>query len=139
MLMIPESKPLEDEALNEAKAELEEILSRFGWKWAVLASTAGELFEKRNPPSINVINNLRMSRTQIESGCYSVCDIANELRKIEIELFSKLMIFGSHSTDQFLDLLSKAISGKITENDLDITAAKPILPDCLTIPCVCRN
>jgi len=137
--MIPTSKPLENEVLNEARTELEEILSRFGWKWAVLASTAGELYEKRSPPSISVINHLRMSRTQIESGCYSVCDIASELRKIEIELFSKLTSFGSHSTDHFLDLLGKAISGKITENDLDITAAKPILPDCLTIPCVCRN
>ena len=139
MIMIPASKPLEDETLNEAKTELGEILSRFGWKWAVLASTAGELYTKRNPPSISVINHLRITRTQIESGCYSVCDIANELRKIEIEMFSKLMTFGPHSTDQFLELLGKAISGKITENDIDITAAKPILPDCLTIPCVCRN
>ncbi len=139
MLMLTTSKSIKDEALNEAKTELGEILSRFGWKWAVLASTAGKLYEKQNPPSINVINHLRISRTQIESGCYSVCDIANELRKIEIELFSKLMNYGPHSTDQFLDLLGKAISGKITENDLDITAAKPILPDCLTLPCVCRN
>ncbi|MHA2303924.1 MAG: hypothetical protein ACXACU_00940 [Candidatus Hodarchaeales archaeon] len=137
--MVTILKSHEDETLNEAKAELEETLSKFGWKWAVLASTAGKLYEKRNPPSKDVINHLRMSRTQIESGCYSVCDIANELREIEKELFSKLMNFGSHSTDQFLELLGKAISGKITKNDLDITAAKPILPDCLTIPCVCRE
>ena len=137
--MVTLTKTLEDEGLNEAKAELEEILSRFGWKWAVLVSTAGKLYEKGNSPSVSVINHLRITRTQIESGCYSVCDIANELREIEIELFSKLMNFGPHSTDQFLDLLGKAISGKITENDLDITAAKPILPDCLTIPCVCRT
>ncbi len=137
--MITTIKSIKDEELNEAKTELGETLSKFGWKWAVLASTAGKLYEKRNPPSVSVINDLRISRTQIESGCYSVCDIANELRKIEIELFSMLMPFGPHTTDQFLDLIGKAISGKITENDLNINAAKPILPDCLTIPCVCRN
>ncbi|MFX0087492.1 MAG: hypothetical protein ACFFAU_17715 [Candidatus Hodarchaeota archaeon] len=130
---------INQDEFNKTKDELEAMLSNFGWKWAVLASTAGDLYGKNGLSSTNVINQLRMTRTQIESGCYSVCDIANELRKIEIELFSHLIKYGTETTDQFLELLAKALSGKLTSNDIDITAATPILPDCLTLPCVCRE
>jgi hypothetical protein len=130
---------IERDEFNKTKDELEAMLSKYGWKWAVLASTAGDLYGKNGLPSTNVITQLRMTRTQIESGCYSICDIANELRKIEIELFAQLMKYGTHTTDQFLELLARAISGKLTVNDIDISAASPILPDCLTLPCVCRE
>lgn len=125
--------------MNKAKTDLEEILSRFGWKWAVLASTIGDVHQKGAPISTDLITQLRMTRTQIESGCYSVCDIANELRKIEMPLFSELLKFGPQETDKFLELLSKAIGGKISKNDLNINDAAPILANCLTLPCVCRE
>ncbi|UCE14661.1 MAG: hypothetical protein JSV04_05625 [Candidatus Heimdallarchaeota archaeon] len=125
--------------LNQTKADLEAILSRFGWKWAVLASTMGKIYRQGEPVSTDLINQIRMTRTQIESGCYSVCDIANELRKIETSLFSQLLKYGPQETDKFLELLGRAIGGKISEAELDITGAAPILPDCLTLPCVCRE
>ncbi|MHA2245838.1 MAG: hypothetical protein ACXADY_12810 [Candidatus Hodarchaeales archaeon] len=128
-----------EEKLNRTKADLEDMLSRFGWKWAVLASTMGKVYQKGEPVSTDLVNQIRMTRTQIESGCYSVCDIANELRKIEASLFSNLMKFGPQETDNFLELLSKAIGGKIREEDIDISGAEPILPDCLTLPCVCQE
>ncbi|MHA2112398.1 MAG: DUF2096 family protein [Candidatus Hodarchaeales archaeon] len=126
-----------EDVQNKARDELEEILTRFGWKWAVLVSTTGELYKKGESIPNDLVKDLRMTRTLIESGCYSTCDIASDLRKVEINLFSMLMEYGPHKTDKFLDLLGKAISGKLTEDELDITAAAPILPDCITLPCVC--
>lgn len=128
-----------EKGINETKADLEEMLSRFGWKWAVLASTMGKIYRQGEPVSTNLVNQIRMTRTQIESGCYSICDIANELRKIEMSLFDNLLKFGPQETDNFLELLSKAIGGKISKEDLDISGAEPLLPDCLTLPCVCRE
>ncbi len=128
-----------EEGIDRTKAELEEMLSRFGWKWAVLASTVGKVHQQSEPVSTDLVNQIRMSRTQIESGCYSVCEIANELRKIETSLFNSLLKFGPQETDNFLELLSKAIGGKISKEDIDISGAEPLLPDCLTLPCVCRE
>lgn len=125
------------EELNHIKDELEVLFSRFGWKWAVLASTTGKIYQMEKKIPNDILNQLRMARTQIESGCYSACDIANALRKIEIELFSQLMKYGPQTTDEFLNLLGRAASGDISENEIDITAASPILPDCLSLPCVC--
>ncbi|MFX1423702.1 MAG: hypothetical protein ACFFB2_15435 [Promethearchaeota archaeon] len=130
---------LGNKEIDKTKAELEEMLSRFGWKWAVLASTIGKIYQKGDSVPKNMINHLRMTRTQIESGCYSVCDIANELRKIETYLFSKLLKFGPQETDNFLELIGKAVGGQISRNDIDINGAEPILADCLTLPCVCRG
>ena len=103
---------------TKIKAELEEMLSKVGWKWAVLTSTMGKLYQEGESVPTNLINQIRMTRTQIESGCYSVCDITNELREIEKYLFSKLLKFGPKATDHFLGLLGKAISGKISNKDL---------------------
>ncbi|MFX0124650.1 MAG: hypothetical protein ACFFAE_13540 [Candidatus Hodarchaeota archaeon] len=130
---------LEDEQVNKTKAELEEMLSRFGWKWAVLASTMSKIYREGDSVPRDMINHLRMTRIQIESGCYSVCDIANELRKIEMFLFSKLQKFGPFETDNFLELIGRAMGGQITGNDIDINGAEPVLADCLTLPCVCRE
>ena len=127
-----------EETQGKNRAELEEMLSRFGWKWAVLASTAGGIHQRGEKISKELLNQVRMSKTQIESGCYSVCDIAVTLREIEKELFSLLIKLDPKETDNFLELISKAISGKISEKDLNLTGAKPILPDC-AIPCVCRE
>ena len=130
---------VKEEWIDRTKADLEETLSKFGWKWAVLASTMGKVYRQNEPVSTDLVNQIRMSRTQIESGCYSVCEINNELRKIEMSLFNSLLKFGPQETDNFLELLSKAIGGKISKEDIDIGGAEPLLPDCLTLPCVCRE
>ena len=130
---------VKEDGIDKTKADLEEMLSKFGWKWAVLASTVGKIYQQNEPVSPDLVNQIRMSRTQIESGCYSVCDIAKELRKIEMSLFNSLLKFGPQQTDNFLELLSKAIGGKISKEDIDISGAEPLLPDCLTLPCVCRE
>ncbi|MHA1977216.1 MAG: hypothetical protein ACW98F_08760 [Candidatus Hodarchaeales archaeon] len=129
--------PRNEYEVNSARDELKEILSRFGWKWAVLVSTVGEIYQKENVLPNDIVKDLRRTRTLIESGCYSTCDIASELRNVETTLFSQLMKYGPHETDKFLDLLGKAISGKLSEEELNITAASPIMSDCLTLPCVC--
>jgi len=127
-----------EEIQGKNRAELEEMLSRFGWKWAVLASTAGGIHQRGAMISKEHLNQIRMSKTQIESGCYSVCDIAVTLREIEKELFSTLINHYPKETDTFLELIGKAIGGKISEKDLNLPGAKPILQDC-AIPCVCRE
>ncbi|MHA2203046.1 MAG: hypothetical protein ACW991_05105 [Candidatus Hodarchaeales archaeon] len=122
-----------------AKAELADMLSRFGWKWAAMTSTVGKLHRKGEIIPSDMLNKIRMSRTQIESGCYSVCEIASSLREIENPLFCMLMKSGPQETDKFLDLTCKAINGQLTRGDINLQGAEPILSDCLTLPCVCKE
>ena len=88
--------------------------------------------------SKEILNQIRMSKTQIESGCYSVCDIAVALCEIEKAIFSMLINLDPEDTDTFLEFISRAMGGKISEKDINLPGAKPILTDC-AIPCVCRE
>ncbi len=81
---------------KSAKNEVSQSLSRFGWKWAVLASTINALCKEGGYVPNDLLSKIRISRTQIESGCYSVCDVSNELQNIEKDLFQELIDSGSH-------------------------------------------
>jgi hypothetical protein len=129
---------IRDKDWNKAKDELSDMLSRFGWKWAVLASTVNKLYNEGYAYPKDLVSRIRTSRVQIESGCYSICDVASELREIEKEVFSSMMKNESQDTDQFLYLIAKAINGTIKEEDVDFSGAKTVLSDCLSLPCICN-
>ncbi|MFW9779764.1 MAG: hypothetical protein ACFFE8_12995 [Candidatus Heimdallarchaeota archaeon] len=124
---------------EQNEEEVREMNSRFGWKWAVLASTMGTLYQRGELPSNNLVQKLRLSRNKLESGCYSLCETACDLRDIETEMFPLLTKLGPQETDGFLELSSKAVSGRITAEDLNLTGLQPIASDCTSLPCVCQK
>lgn len=123
---------------NSTKNEISQSLTKFGWKWAVLASTVNTIYKKGGDVPTDLLSKIRVSRTQIESGCYSVCDISSELQNIERELFQELVNSESHDPNNFLDLIGKAMNGTIKEKEVDFSGPDPILADCLSLPCICN-
>lgn len=123
---------------NRAKNEISQSLSRFGWKWAVLASTVNAIHKDGGHVPNQILSKIRVSRTQIESGCYSVCDITNELQNIERDLFQELINSKSYDPNTFLDLIGKAMNGTISEKEVDFSGPDPVLADCLSLPGVCN-
>ncbi|MHA2250523.1 MAG: hypothetical protein ACXAD7_09175 [Candidatus Kariarchaeaceae archaeon] len=121
----------------ETKEEISQMLSKLGWKWAVMASTVCKIENPEENVPKNLISQIQTSRTQIESGCYSVCDITTSLREIEKELFSVLVDYNPKETNNLLDLTSKAMNGTITKEDVNLDGAEPAFSECLSLPCVC--
>ncbi|MHA2100485.1 MAG: hypothetical protein ACW99A_17560 [Candidatus Kariarchaeaceae archaeon] len=117
--------------------DITELLSKMGWKWAVMASTVNKIYKSGNSVSGDLISKIRTSKTVVESGCYSVCDVNSELIEIEKELFSYLVNTDHQQTTQFQDLVAKAMSGTIKEGEIDLTGTNVLLSDCLSLPCVC--
>lgn len=117
------------------RRELEEAYSRFGWRWAVLAHLAARVLKQGKLPS-DVLCDLRLARTNIESGCWSLCDIEADLRHLEIKLFPALLNVSEGEVNTMLELIGKAMNGTIQEKDLDLSPLRPVLVDCI-IPKVC--
>jgi hypothetical protein len=88
------------------------------------------------PPRI--VEDLRLARTRMESGCHSLCDIAADLRNIEIQLFPVLLGVSEGEVHAMMELLSKAMNGSLERRDIDLSPLKPVLVDC-TIPRLCTN
>ena len=120
----------------EEKKELEKILYSLAWKWAVLAYYVGKVYQANIEVPKDVIKNLTQIKTMIDSGCYSACEIMGELRKVEAKLFLLVIEMGKDEVNKFLEMITKAISGNMKKEDIDLTVAKPILSDC-RLPCVC--
>ncbi|MEM4298253.1 MAG: hypothetical protein QW815_07795 [Nitrososphaerota archaeon] len=120
------------------KEELKELYSRFGWKWVALASMAGRLISRGEELPEDVIKDLRLARTKLESGCYSVCDVMASLRSLEIKLFDRLLKIDEGEVQRLLELLGKAMSGTLREEDVNLSAIKTVLADC-RIPSVCQE
>ena len=124
--------------LKRAETELTRMLPQFNWQWTVLASTAGQLVGcgEKIPPE--VLKLLTLARAKIASGCYTVCDITCDLRKIETELFLILLNKSPYEADTLLELLSKVMRGEIKKEDIDLKPIHQILPDCALLPCGCQ-
>ena len=118
------------------RAQMEEMYSRFGWKWAVLAYMAGRVVANRRQLPVGIVDDLRMTRARIESGCESLCDIAADLRSLEIKLFPVLLNVSEGEVHTMLELLGKAMNGSIENRDMDLSPLKPVLAD-VSIPKVC--
>ena len=112
------------------------MYSRFGWKWAVLAYMAARVLGHGRRLPNDVLLDLRTTRTRMESGCHSVCEVAADLRDLEIKLFRSLLHLGESEVHKMVELVAKAMNGTIRERDIDISRLKPVLADC-TIPRAC--
>ncbi|MHA2029091.1 MAG: hypothetical protein ACXAB7_07835 [Candidatus Kariarchaeaceae archaeon] len=128
-----------DEKWNSTQEEHSEMLSKYGWKWAVMTSTICDIYKREGSVPNGIIEQIKVSRNQIESGCYSICSIANLLREIEKDVFSILVDIAPNYTNIFLDQIHKAMVGTITEYDLNFSGVNPLPTDCRTLPCVCKD
>jgi hypothetical protein len=95
------------------------------------------LTDKRALPS-DILQDLKSARTRMESGCHTLCDVAADLRDLEIKLFYALLHVSQGEVHSMLELISKAMNGSIQEKDIDLSPLRPILVDC-TIPRLCHR
>ena len=80
------------------RRELEDMYSRFGWKWAVLAFMATRIVVHGMALPGEIARDLAMARAAMESGCHSLCEVAADLRDLEIKLFTALLRVRARST-----------------------------------------
>lgn len=120
------------------RGELPDTYSRFGWKWAVLAYMTARILTNGKPLPSDILQDLKTVRTRMESGCHTLCDIAADLRNLEIRFFSALLHVSQGEVHAMLELISKAMNGSIQEKDIDLSPLRPILVNC-TIPQVCHR
>jgi len=116
--------------------ELQEMYSKFGWKWAVLAYMAARVLARGRHLPDDIVQRFTIARAKMENGCHSLCDIAADLRSLEIQLFPAVLHVGQGEVHVMLELIGKAMSGTIQENDIDLSLLQPVVADC-TIPRVC--
>jgi hypothetical protein len=118
------------------KSELEKKYSMFAWKWAVSAHVAARVVDHGRQLPGHALHHLISARRKMESGHHTLCDVAADLRILEIELFPLLLRVGEAEVNKVLELIRKAMNGTIPESDIDFSRLKPFLPDC-TIPKPC--
>jgi len=102
-----------------------------------LAYMAGRVVENGKQLPSSVVQDLRSTRVKMES-CENLCDMAADLRDLEIKLFPVLLSVSEGEVHTMLELLGKAMRGALDERDLDLSPLKPVLADC-TIPKVCSQ
>jgi len=123
---------------NKYKAEVEGMYTKYGWKWVVLAYTAGKLLSQGKQLPSGFLQQLTLTRTEMESGCSSVCDLEVDLRDLENELFSILLSSSKDEVNMMLELIGKAMNGTLDRKEVNLSPFKVVLADC-TIPSVCSS
>ena len=56
-----------------------EMLKRYGAKWAVLAAMTADMARKGIEVTCDVFESLKNTRSKIESGCFSTCEVGCDL------------------------------------------------------------
>jgi hypothetical protein len=123
---------------DKYRAEVENMYSRFGWKWVALAYMAGRVVAQGKQLPSGFLDELTLARTNLESGCGSVCDVTADLRDLENRLFEVLLHISEGEVHTMLELISKAMSGTLEQRDVDLSPLKVVLADC-AIPSVCSR
>ena len=131
--------PMTPQAQEERyRAEVADMYYRFGWKWVALAYMAGRVAAQGKQLPSGFLQDLTLARTNLESGCSSVCDITADLRDLENRLFETLLHISEGEVHTMLELISKAMSGTLQQKDVDLSPLKVVLAD-TTIPSVCSR
>jgi hypothetical protein len=123
---------------DKFRAEVTDMYHRFGWKWVALAYMAGRVVAQGKQLPSGFLDELTLARTNLESGCGSVCDVTADLRDLENRLFEVLLHISEGEVHTMLELISKAMSGTLEQRDVDLSPLKVVLADC-TIPSVCSR
>lgn len=120
------------------KAEVEGMYTKLGWKWVILAYTAGRLLSQGKQLTSGFLQELTLTRANMESGCSSVCDVEADLRDLENKLFSILLSSSNDEVNTMLELIGKAMNGTLDQREVNLSPFKVVLADC-TIPSVCSS
>lgn len=120
------------------RAELEDMYSRFGWNWVVLAYMAGRVLSQGKQLPSDFLQNLTLARTKMESGCYGVCDVGADLQGLENKLMPLVLQVGEGELHSMFELIGKAMDGSLRQKDVDLKPFKVVLVDC-SIPKCCSS
>jgi len=124
--------------MTDKRVELE-ALKRLGMRWAVLLSLSYDLFEKKVELSSSINEKFRASRVILESGCFSTCDVCCWLDDIEQELVLKAASLGKEYLDNWLNLLTKAVNGRLTSEEvMGLPFIQPVVTECEFLRCACE-
>jgi hypothetical protein len=123
---------------DKYRAEVADMYYRFGWKWVALAYMAGRVAGQGKQLPSGFVEDLTLARTNLESGCSSVCDVTADLRDLENKLFETLLHISEGEVHTMLELISKAMSGTLEQRDIDLSPLKVVLAD-TAIPSVCSR
>jgi len=123
---------------DKYRTEVKHMYSRFGWKWAALAYMAGRVLAQSKQLPSGFLDDLTLARTEMESGCSSVCDVGADLRDLENKLFPVLLEISEGEVHAMLELIGKAMNGSLEQRDIDLSPLKVVLADC-AIPSVCSS
>ena len=117
-----------------------DILKKLGMRWAVLVSLSNFLHSCPPPYEVpqSVDTELRLARSMIESGCFSVCEVDCMLTNIERELIPKVFSIDEKSDNRWVHLLGKAMKGELTSEEvLKLPFIEPIIQECEFMQCIC--
>ena len=118
------------------KAEVKDMYTKLGWTWVALAYMTGRVNAKGKQLPSGFVQDMRMARTELESGCSSVGDTAAHLRDLEKKLFQTLLSISESEVNMMLELIGKAMNGTLEQKDVDLSPLKIVMADC-AIPNVC--
>lgn len=116
------------------------ILKRLGMRWAVLVSLSHFLHTCPPPYDVPefVDRELRLTRSMIESGCFTACDVECILTDIEREVIPKVLSLEQEQADGWMHLLGKAMRGELTPEEVaGLPFLEPVAHGCAFLGCVC--
>jgi len=116
-----------------------EALRKYGMRWAVLLSLSFDLTKRKVTVPSSVNEELRTSRTMLESGCFSACDICCMLDSVEQKLVLAAVSLDREYIESWLGLLEKAMKGRLTSAEVKgLPLIEPVVTDCEFLRCACN-
>jgi GNAT superfamily N-acetyltransferase len=109
---------------------VQEMYSRYGWKWTVLAYVAAEVLQHGGRLPGDFPRDLRAARARIESGCHSLCEINADLRDLETRLFGVVLDVSQGVAHAMLELIGKAMNGTLDQTDIELSPVRAMLAEC---------
>ena len=129
------------EGIQDARGVNLDMLKKYGTKWAVLAAMRLDMASRGLRIGSEVDEQLKLARVQILSGCFSPCEVACSLSKVEGQFISTIgSSFGEEYLRPWSALLAQAMRGEIDPSrTAEIPALKPVEMDCKFLACRCAE
>ena len=125
---------------NSQRAQDNEVLVRYGVRWAVIAAWHDELSARAVGLPTSLPGQLESCRVKIASGCFSSCEVGCDLGALEAELTAADASSSDCRADYWIDLLGNAMqSGHGMAEALSIPTVKALFNDCERRGCACAG
>ncbi|HSB68275.1 MAG TPA: hypothetical protein VLT62_02925 [Candidatus Methylomirabilis sp.] len=126
------------EGIQEARGVSLDMLKKYGTRWAVLAAMRLDMAGRGITIGSEIDEQLKLARVQVLSGCFSPCEVACTLSKVEGQFISIGSSLGEDYIREWSGLLAQAMQGEIDPNRIaEIPALKPVAMDCKFLACHC--